>query len=169
MGYHLKPRCERPSHRGTAARIRKNKRSRPVPNPWPAWFHRATPMEVVTSNKDFLPADFGSYELSELSEDEEPEEASTCDCESSGDDCEECEYCECNETDSERGRIGSAAEYYYELKEDRDQEKIERNRDRAQAKEELLMFEKSKAHEVREAYKLSKVGRILPPRSDTWQ
>jgi hypothetical protein len=136
-----------------ASRVEKHRRSKKTRHDLPAWFCRVASIEY-TKNRGIRPTDY-DQDLSELEEADEPtqpssEQDSAVGCECDSDDSE----CECHleadedgmDTKSERSCEGSVAEYYYFLKDNREERK---------------KFEKAKEEEVNAAYKsFKKAGRF---------
>jgi hypothetical protein len=128
----------------------------------PAWYYRVRAIEFE-ENREVDGHDFDD-DLSELEEDEEqdgggaeqPGKAVRDDCECGGDDPE----CDCqfdsgtdeDEDESDRSYDGSDADYYYELKEEREERKQEKLQEREE-KESQREFEKNKEDEVRTVYR----------------
>jgi hypothetical protein len=157
-----------------ASRVEKQRAPQKARRDFPAWFYRIAGIEW-TKNRDIRPIDYDE-DLSELEEADEPssEQDSACECDDS-----ECEFErhledeDSMDNESERSREGSVAEYYYELKDEREERKREllnvrkRNEEK---KEEHLKFEKAKEDEVNATYesfkkarrRAKKKGRTIP-------
>lgn len=136
-----------------ASRVEKTRapRARRLPD----WYYRV--LRLRWDQELFGPKDSGDFDedLSELEESKEEDE----DCECDGEDPE----CDCRYDESERSYDGSDADYYYSLKEEREERKRENLVERLD-KERHLKFEKSKEEEVQAAEtslrKAQKKGRI---------
>lgn len=134
------------------ARVPKKQRSKPPP-----WFYRV--MRLRWEQEGFPaqnPRDFDE-DLSELEDeseqedDAEPVKEDREDCECDGEDSE-CD-CQCSADDeSERSYDGPDADFYYDLKAEREERKWEKLQDR-EDKDRELEFERSKEQEVRSAFK----------------
>jgi hypothetical protein len=147
--------------RSRATRVEKHRRPE---KKFPAWYYRVVTLDVIEGYRLVYPEDFDE-DLSELDEKEKDEASEReCDCGNSECDCDE-------DTESERSYDGSEAEYYYELKDEREERKRELLEDRKifeEAKAEMMEYEKAREDEVNAAYKsfegrkLAKKDRKIP-------
>jgi hypothetical protein len=127
MGKVIRPPPRPDPIRSTASRVEKQRAPQKPRDEFPAWFYRVAGIEW-NENRDYRPTDYDE-DLSELEEADEPssEQDSVCECDYSG--CEEERHLEDEEDSwdnkSERSRQGSVADYYYELKDEREERKRE--------------------------------------------
>lgn len=157
----------------SASRVEKsraNSQAQKHPGRLPAWFYRVCGVRFDARKGDYRDGNAHDFDedLSELEEDSEQgdnadkqfreergETVEMDDCECGGEDSEcdcQSEYDSDDDNDSERSFQGSEADYYYELKEEREERKLEKLEDRKE-KARLIEFDKTKEEEVRAAYK----------------
>ncbi|KAF3062541.1 hypothetical protein CFAM422_010585 [Trichoderma lentiforme] len=129
----------------------------------PAWYYRLVAL-TIKEDRDVEPDDFDE-DISDIDRTPDPSEV---DC-----DCDPDEDCECDDQSShgsERSYNGSDADYYYELKDEREerkQELREMKKEEREEKERVRKAEGVKEEEVRAAYKslqqAESKGQLLPP------
>lgn len=147
----LEPLRVRASRIEKTPRPQKQKRRYP-----PAWYTRLLVMTIRT-DREVEGYDFDE-DISELEEDPDDGSAEEDECDCDGDDPEcacQIEDSESEDQESERSYDGSDADYYYELKsqrEDRKEELFMENKEDEKEKRLLREYEKPKEDEVRAAY-----------------
>ncbi|KAK4139212.1 uncharacterized protein C8A04DRAFT_40907 [Dichotomopilus funicola] len=147
--------------RAKSSRVEKPRPAKKDTRDLPSWYFRVLAFSYK-GDKDVLPRDFDE-DISELEEEDddskqgEEKEKLENDCECGGDDPEcDCQFLSDSDVDedgeSERSYNGSDADYYYELKEEREERKRELLREQKERKEQRDM-EKAKEAEVRAVFK----------------
>ena len=133
--------------RSKASRVEKPPRAKKDSRSLPSWYFRVLAFSY-DGDREVEPWDFDE-DLSELEDDSEQERDTV---KQLNEEEEEKEEEEEEEEESERSYDGSDADYYYELKEAREERKQEKLRER-KAKESQREVEKNKEDEVRTAYR----------------
>ncbi|KAK3934240.1 hypothetical protein QBC46DRAFT_400360 [Diplogelasinospora grovesii] len=147
--------------RARASRVEKSRRAYRDSRTLPSWYYRVHAISFKEKREVY--ADDFDEDLSEAEEDKEQErddvkqfeEKQDCECGGDDPDCD-CQFEDDNDIDkddeSERSYDGSDADYYYELKEEREERKQEKLRERKE-KERVREMERTKEEEVRAAYR----------------
>ncbi|KAH6983549.1 hypothetical protein BKA56DRAFT_615521 [Ilyonectria sp. MPI-CAGE-AT-0026] len=148
--------------RARTPRIEKHTRQQKQKRNYPAWYIRLLRL-TMTGDRDVKEYDFDE-DISELEEDPDdgPAEERFCDC-----DVEEDPECVCQIEDqaSERSHDDSGDEYYYELKDQREERKkglFRLKKQEEKEKAELREYDRTKQDEVRAAYQSLKDKRLVP-------
>lgn len=141
-----------------ASRVEKSGHTQRSNRTLPPWYYRVLAIGLK-EDREVCGEDFDE-DLSELEDDDDEEQGSDGveqseeeDCACGGDDPEcDCQDDDDDESDSERSYDGSDADYYYELKEEREERKQEKLEERKE-KEQLLEIEKTMEDEVCAAHR----------------
>ncbi|KAK4154790.1 hypothetical protein C8A00DRAFT_42474 [Chaetomidium leptoderma] len=153
--------------RTEASRVGKSRRAQRDSRSLPSWYYRVLAFSYK-GDREVVPCDFDE-DLSELEDDkeqerddvkqlngeEEQEEEEDCECDGDDSECS-CQFEDDNGVDdgseSDRSYDGSDADYYYELKEEREERKLEKLQQRRE-KERERERERIKEEEVCAAYR----------------